>query len=250
MQKIIAISIFSIFFIGCASRTTTHNIERAQYLLDIGTTFLVKGKYPDALRNLLEAKRIEPRSPDIRNNLGLTYFVMKKYDLALPEFQEALALKPNFTDARNNLGGLYIAVGNYPQALKELKIASEDLTYPQMQKVYNNIGLAFYRSNNFSKARDAFQKALIYQGENCQSLVFLGRSYYALEKYKEAVESLDRSVETCAGNMKEESFFYSGLSLLKFGQKEKAAGRFREVLGLFPKGMYAKQAQELLGVIK
>jgi len=224
--------------------------EKAEYLLEIGTSLVVNGKYQDALRNLLEAKLLKPESPEIRNNLGLTYFVLKKYDLALPEFQRALELKADYTDARNNLGAFYIAVGKYPQAIKELTVASEDLTYRQQEKVFSNIGLAHYRQNDFTKARDAFGKALSYQNQNCQALTYLGKSYFSLANYNLAVESLDRAVQNCAGSQKEEGYFYSGLSLLKAGEKEKAAGRFREVLGEFPKGPYAKKAQELLGVIK
>lgn len=235
---------------ACMTRTSSKSVEQAQYLQEIGTSFLMGGKYQDALRNLRESIRLNPNVPEVHNNLGLTYFSMGKYDLALPEFKEALKLDSNYTDARNNLGGLYLALAKYKLALAELKTASQDLTYLQLDKVFNNIGLTYYRTNEFEKAKNAFKQALVYQSKNCQALTYLGRSYYALEKYKEAVESLDQAVQACSDPYREECFFYSGLSLIKIGDKEKAAGRFREVLGLYPKGTYAAKAKQLLEIVQ
>ena len=88
-----------------------------------------------ALRNLLEARRLDHSNPFIRNNLGLTYFALQKYDQAYVEFKAAINIKNTFTDARNNLGGVLIAVGKYDQAIEELERATADLTYLKLEKV-------------------------------------------------------------------------------------------------------------------
>jgi type IV pilus assembly protein PilF len=233
--------------VGCGvAPIASKDKEKANYHLEIGTSFLLNGRNADALRSLLEGRRLDPDSPEIRNNLGLAYFSLNKYDLAHAEFTKALELSPNYTDARNNLGGVLLASGKTADAIKILNKASQDLTYTQLQKVFNNLGLAYFRLNEFEKSKSAFQKALSYEPGNCQALTYLGRSYYDLTQYEPAVESLDRAVQTCTDPYKEESVFYSGLSLLKRGQKSEAAGRFREVLGQYPKGIYANKARELL----
>ena len=237
---------------GCAAKKKiSKDKEQAQYYLQIGTSYLMNGKNQLALRNLLEAKRLAPNSPVVANNLGLTYFGLQKYDNAYEEFRMALKVHSNYTDARNNLGAVFIAVGKYPQAITELERASSDLTYLQLEKVFNNLGLAHFRNNDYIKARAAFKQALRYQDKNCQSNYYFGRSNYSLKKFKLASESLDRAVKLCEKSADQDGvFFYSGLSRMKLGEKELAAGRFREVINLYPSSNYAKKAKQLLEMLQ
>ena len=238
--------------LGCATRQkAAKDQEQAQYYLQIGTSYLLTGKNQLALRNLLEAQRLAPNSPVIANHLGLTYFGLQKYDNAYAQFRKALKIKSNYTDARNNLGAVFIAVGKYEQAIEELERASTDLTYLQLQKVFNNLGLAHFRSNSYVKAQAAFRQAMKYQERNCQSNYYFGRSNYSLKKFKIASESFDRAVKLCEKTSEQDGvFFYSGLSRMKLGEKELAAGRFREVINLYPSSNYAKKAKQLLEMLQ
>jgi tetratricopeptide (TPR) repeat protein len=236
---------------GCAAKLKQKNQEKAQYYLQIGNSYLANGKYQLALRNLLEAKRLVPSSPVVMNSLGLAYFGLEKYDNAYAQFKEALKIESQYTDARNNLGGVLIAVGNYQKAIEVLEEASADLTYLFLDKVYNNLGLANFRAGDYLKAKAAFAKALQFKDKNCQSNYYFGRSTYSLNDYKKASESFDRAVKVCPkSNNQQEAYFYSGLSRMKLGEKELAAGRFREVLKLYPSSSYAKKAKQLLEMLQ
>lgn len=237
--------------LGCGgAKKIQKDQQKAIYYLEIGTTFLVKGKYQLALRNYLESIRLNPNNPVARNNLGLTYFGLKRYDQAYKELRTALKLESEYTDARNNLGGVLIAVGKYSEAIEVLERASADLTYLSLEKVHNNLGLAHFRSGDFLKAKASFRKALSFQDRNCQSNYYFGRSVFGLKEFKSAAESFERAVKLCPKANRDGAFFYSGLSQMKMGQKELAAGRFREVLELYPESTYAKKAKQLLEILQ
>lgn len=240
----------AVSFTGCAAKKKQKDQERAQYLLQIGNSYLSKGKNQLALRHFLEAQKLAPDSAVVCNNLGLTYFGLKKYDNAYAEFKKALKIQDNYTDARNNLGGVLIAVGNYPQAVDVLEKATTDLTYLSLDKVYNNLGLAHFRSRDFLKAKAAFKKALSFQDRNCQSNYYYGRAAYSMNGFKEAAESFDRTVKICKKSSEiDGAYFYSGLTRMKLEEKELAAGRFREVISLYPTSTYAKKAKQLLEML-
>lgn len=226
------------------------NENKATLHLQLGTSFLLKGNYPQALRELIEAERLNPNDPIIQNNLGLAYLVRSKYDDAEKRFKIALELNPKYTDARNNLGRLYIDVGMYDKAINELEIAAADLTYEQPEKSWANLGQALFLKKDYEKAKIALQKSLKERRDSCFTMNFYGRTLFEMQNYKTAAESLDQAVRLCEKTKFEEPSFYSALSFYKLGDTDKARARFEEFLQLYPKSHYTSKAQEMLEILK
>jgi type IV pilus assembly protein PilF len=194
--------------------------------------------------------RIDGDSAVIQNNLGLAFLVREKFDEAERRFLKAISLKEDYTDAKNNLGRLYVDVGLYKKAISVLEPATNDLTYEQPEKTWSNLGLAFFMSGNYSKAKESFQKSLRDRKDSCFTMNYYGRSLFELKNYRPAAESLDRAVKLCEKDEFEEPHFYSGLSYFKLGEVDLARARLNAMIQLFPKGRLSKQAKDMLETIK
>jgi type IV pilus assembly protein PilF len=250
-MKFITSLILTLSLVACAtSGKEDPATTKALLHLQVGTAHLMKGNYPLALKELLEAERLDPKEPTIQNNLGLAYLVREKYDDAEKHFKNALELNNNYTDARNNLGRLYIDVGLYPKAIQELETAAADLTYEQPEKSWSNLGQAYFMATQYQKAKLAFQNSLKNRHGSCFTMNYYGRALFELKEFKTAAESLDQAVKLCEKSNFDEPHFYSAMSFYKLGRVEQARARCQEILQLYPNSLYAKKARELLEIMQ
>ena len=234
-------------FVGCASQQKK---ETASLHQQMGRAFLTSSNYASAIKEFIVADEFDPNNAKIKNDLGLAYMLREKYDLAEREFKKALALENEYTDARNNLGWLLVQQKNYDAAIAELLIARRDLTYQDGAKVLLNLGIAYFHKKEFLKARDSFFEALKDQRENCQMHSWYGRSLFELQQFEDGAKSLDRAVGFCKRLGFDEPHYYSALSYLKLKDISRAEARLEEVIKLYPKGNYQRQAQDTLEIIR
>ncbi len=241
--------LLAIFLTGCTT-VSAGDRKKANLYLELGTSYLIHGDYPLALKALLRSEHLDPTNASTENNLGLTYYVMQHFDQAQIHFKKALQIRPDFTEAENNLGRLYIDVGLYKKAIYELKIATADLTYTSAAKAWSNLGQAYFLSGEFSEAEGAFRKSLQTRHDDCSTLDFYGRTLFELHDYRPAAESLDQAIGVCGRSKFDEPHFYSGMSFYKLGDIDKARARLNELVSLFPQSQYAPQAKKMLEILK
>ncbi len=235
--------------LGCATKSADTQ-KRAVYHLQIGSGHLTKGNYPAALGEFLKAEELDSGNPQIHNQLGLAYFLRGHYDKARTHFREALNLNGKFTEARNNLGRTLIEVGQFKSAIDELKTASKDLLYGEPDKIYANLGLAYFKMANYSEAEKNFLESLKLRRQNCLAQAYYGRSLYELSAFEKAAESLDQAMTTCKSVKLEDPYYFSAMSYVKIGQREQAVARLEEGLAAFPNGEYAAKARSMLDLLK
>ena len=225
------------------------NKKRASLYFQIGNDLLEQKNYPDALTNLLEADKLDPENPYIMNSLGMLYFAREKYDLAANYIQRAIKADPKYTDARSNLGRIYIAQGKYERAIAETKRALKDLTYNQPEKAHTNLGLAYFRKNNFKDAREQFLQALKLNKDYCPAYNHYGKTLMKLKQFDDASGVFDRGIKVCQ-HSPEEVHYLSGLSYYQRGKKDMALIRLKEVAKLYPGSEYSEKSRSLLKVIE
>jgi type IV pilus assembly protein PilF len=243
---------------GCASSKPNRDKENANLHLQMGTTLFTNKKYPEALRELLAAEKLDPSNATVQNNLALTYFVRDRFDIAQTHVDRAIALNPAYTEARNNRARILIERGLYSEAIDEAKRATDDLTYQTPIRSWTNISLAYFRKGDFKSARDAATAALKIERTSCFAQTILGRSLLELgllEKrgtilLKDAAETLDRAIVACRAEGLDEAAYFAGLAHYKLGKSATAVARLQEVLHDYPEGRYAKKAESLLEIIK
>src|SRR5512140_1557976 len=114
MAKLLLL-VLTVAVLSCSSADIRK--EQAQLHLRIGTSHLIKGHYPQAMSELLDAERLDPENDVIQNNLGLAFFVRHEYDTAQQHINHAIKLNPQYSDARNNLGRVYIELARYDDAI-------------------------------------------------------------------------------------------------------------------------------------
>lgn len=237
-------------FSGCASAKKQ---DEAQLHARIGTALLTQGHYPEALRELLNAEKLDPSSAPIQNNLGLAYFMREKPALAAEHLERAVFLDKTYSEARNNYGRVLIELGKYDEAVKQLQLVIDDLTYPDPAKALVNMGLAHFRRGRFPEARTQFSKAITISRENCLAQTYYGRSLFELAQFQAAAQALDNATIVChAGNGRDfdEAQYYGGLAYYKLGKTSAAVSRMEDVMKDAPEGRYAKKAESLLKLMK
>ena len=242
-----------VFLTGFVILTGCSNLElqqdKAQLHLRIGTSLLIKGRYPQALTELLEAEKLDGSDPTIQNNLGLAYFVRKEYEQAEMHIKKALVLNPKYSDARNNLGRVYIEIARYDDAVRELLPVTKDLTYPTPEKAYVNLGLANLKKGDVATAQTMFKKSIEANSRFCPGYNYYGQSLFQQQKYESAIDAFDSALRLCDGNY-DEAHYYSALCYFKIGEKEKAEARFQEVIKLYPESEYAAKSKAMLKIIR
>jgi type IV pilus biogenesis/stability protein PilW len=243
-----SVPLFFIGFAGCA--TSQNHKEEAELYLRLGTSFLEQQNYPQALRELLNAERIDPENELVQNNLGLVYFLRDKYDVAKQHLQLAIKLAPKYSDAHNNYGVLLIETGHYDEALSQLQFVVSDLTYGNPARAWINMGRAYFLKNDFNQAKKSLAQAIRFDRDNCAAHTLYGRSLLELKDFKAAARSLDDAIIICKPQKFEEAHYFSGLSHYKLGQASAAVARMEEVIKMNPEGAYAHKAESLIKLIK
>ena len=88
----------------------------------LGREYFERGFYQDAIRELLEAVKLNPSFPDLHNQLGLALSMNGDREEAVEEFRRALEINPNYVEARLNLSIVYNEMGRYEDALREFNV--------------------------------------------------------------------------------------------------------------------------------
>ncbi len=243
--RVLAQVVVALLVTSCGSKSK-HDPVRAELHLRNGTGLLEKRQYPAALRELLEANRLDSNSAVIKNNLGTAYFLRSRYKEAEDYYREALAMEPKYTDARNNLGRLLIELNRIPEAVTELKKASEDLTFLNPEKPLANLGLAYFKTRDYRTAQKILTDSLALRRDHCQTLNLFGRTYFELSEFAKAATALDQAAKSCLNENFDEPFYFSALSYLRMGRKSEAIARLEEALSKYTHGGYTEKTRQLL----
>lgn len=91
-------------------------IER---LIDVGTDFVIAGKYDLAIDNFSKAIKLNPNFAEAYNHRGAAYSNKGDVDRAILDFTKALELKPNFYVALLNRSTAYATRKKYKLAIAD-----------------------------------------------------------------------------------------------------------------------------------
>lgn len=223
--------LISLFFLilGCASNGPSKE-DLAQVHFRVGTSYLEKGLFPEALKELLEAQDLNPREALIQNNLGLTYFMRERYELAETHLRRAVQMNGQFTDAKNNLARVLIEQKKYKEARYFLTKVFDDLTYPQPGKAYINLGLSHFREGNFVAAKEAFLKSIGFDRESCLAQNYYGRSLLELNEHSKAIQAFDQATGFCSKMNFDEPIYFSAIAYYRMGDVTKARSRLESLI--------------------
>lgn len=181
------IIILPFFFTACKTTPDRASNNPAINKRNMGEANMLQGNYTAALKELLDAEKLNPQDPVIQNYLGITYKNKNMPDKAIEHFNKALSLKPNYSVARNNLGTVYLDKEEWDIAIGYFKSVLDDVLYMTPHFPLSNIGWAYFNKGDFSTAKSYYLKALEIQPDFIIALNGLGQIHMALKDYEQAV---------------------------------------------------------------
>ncbi len=249
MKFIIIILVTVLAASGCSSSGKDRK-ERASLHLQIGTGYLERGAYPQAMTELSRAEQLDDSNPFILNNLGIAYYLRGRLKPAEDRFKKAIKIEPRFSEAKNNLARTLIDQDRPDEALKILREVEGDLTYPSPEKTLSNFGLAYFSKGSYQKAEDYLLRSIQIRRDSCTTVNLYGRTLLEMKRLKQSAEMLDRAIEFCRSSKFEEPLYFSAMSYFSLGEKEKSRARLEELLKDYPQSKYVAKAKGMLELLE
>lgn len=157
--------------------------QNVDILSALAITYDMKGDTTMAFQVYHEAIKHNPDNVDLLFNLGRLYFMRGDHSSAISYFDKVIAMNPNDFESNLNIGNAYLSIAEKMD--KERKAKEEKLdkelpderakvkslyakVIPYLQKaleakpeqagVWNNLGVAYIRSDQMEKGKEAFKK--------------------------------------------------------------------------------------------
>ncbi len=167
-----------------ASKHENIAVSRARF--DLGLSYLKERQTIQALREFIEAEKLNPDDPEIQNTLAMTYFEKKVYDKAEEHLRKALIADPKYSEAWNNLGTVYRHMGQPDEAVNCYEKALEDVLYVTPERALFNLGMIYFERGLYTKALEYFVQAYEANKLFAVTRYYLGVTNMKLGRKKEA----------------------------------------------------------------
>jgi tetratricopeptide (TPR) repeat protein len=117
--------------------------------------------------------------------------------LAIRHFQTAIRLKPEFYAAHNNLGAAYLNEGRWDDAISVYQELVGKIRYATPGHGHNNLGWAWFKKGDHTKAEGSFRLALTLNPRLCQAYNNLGQTLFEQNKLEQSEKYLLRGIRRC-----------------------------------------------------
>lgn len=184
---------------GAASQAEDSSRKSAQQWMAEGHKAQRAGKQIEAIRDFLNAQRLEPASPAPVYYLGMSFFLIgwsendtTYYDRAARHFKAAIELDPKYDRAEFMLGVMDVVHFNLQQAEPHLQRAIA--LNPQNPFYHLHYGILLGRMGKYDQAVQEMLKAEKLDANYAQSFFSLGQLYAQMNQYPQARPQLERAV--------------------------------------------------------
>jgi Tfp pilus assembly protein PilF len=140
-----------------AERATLLEPSSAEALEVLGRVHLHRNDLDQALSAFLSAIAIRPQNASLMANAGYVFLQRGDLPQARRYLERAVAIDDSIAEARNNLGVTLARMGERDRALREFMAVNDPAA------AFNNLGVVYLAQRDWSKARDAFRRALSLQ---------------------------------------------------------------------------------------
>ena len=195
----------------------------------LGIAYLKAGKLDEASAWFRRLESTMGESAALHMLFGRAYLVAKIPQQAIPEFREAIKLDPRYPRAHGFLGYAYLEhyqEEGYPQAREEFE--KEVKVHPDEYQVQELLGIANVNLRDFPAAETALLHAVRLRPQEASLYLYLGETYAATNRTKEAVEVLQKYV-TMVGDPQEDklrevsrAYYLLGQNLRRLGREEES----------------------------
>lgn len=243
--RTLCLLVFSVLVLtSCASKESNLKQKQADLYFGAGTQSLIDRQYTDALKNLLEANKLNPNSSEILNNLGMAYYFKGERDIAVSHLKQALKINDENSDARINLASIYFKDKNYDEAEKIYKQVLRDLTYDKQARTHYNLGMLYLAKQDSVAAENYFKKSINEDDNYCPSYYQLGLIQYNRRQFNSSLKNFkEASMGACYENAG--PHYYQALTMIELKRYDDARIKLDEIDTRFKKSVYATKARAL-----
>jgi len=242
------IIVFSLI-LGCGTKRITKE-QQSRVHMDLGIAYIKSRQYTPALRELMAARKMNPKDAEVHYYMGLTYYGKGLNDDAAKEFKKALSLNPEYPEAHNYLGTVYLEMELYDKAIKEFSLALENVLYDTPAVSLNNIGWSYYKKGNNKRAIEHYSKALRKEPDTILIPIIhnnIGLAHLDEYNIDAALLHFTRALEIAPSLA--EPRYWLGICYLKKGLTRSAIKAFKTVVGINAESKFGLLARERLNVL-
>ncbi|WP_321419147.1 tetratricopeptide repeat protein [uncultured Desulfobacter sp.] len=206
--------------------------------IGLGRAYYNLQEYTEARQNfqkVLTLKVVENSHAVAKKMLGFTAYKLEEKKTAEKYFQEYITIAPERHVALRNIGRFYWEEDDYEPAEHYLQLAISEK--PQYARAWNNIGWVYGEISRYSKMKDAFEKAVAYQDHpGGQDYIGLGEAYYNMQEYTEAKQRFQKALTLkVEENSHADAKRWLGFTAYKLGKEQTAEKYFQEYIAIAPK---------------
>jgi serine/threonine-protein kinase len=154
----------------------------------------VTNRYDEGLRELQQARDLDPLSPTIRVYVSQNYFFTRQYDAAGAHLRDALALNPDHALVLHSLGELSLAQENWKEAVTFLE---QSIARPGAQSSHYlaMLGIGYARANRRADAVNVLSRLDERVAQDLVSAFDMAALQLALGAKDQALVWLERGYE-------------------------------------------------------
>ena len=222
--------------------------DKARYHYLLGMTSLSEKNPTGALKEFLEAERLDDRDHKIQAGLAQAYWDKKAFELAEKHFLNAIKLSKGDPLYYNNMGALYLTMGRYDDSISAFRAAAENLLFDRPEMAWTGIGFAYVQKGDYPAAYGAYKKATEVNPRFYLASFRLGELYYNQDRPVEALDAFTRVLELSPNFV--QGHYWQGLVYMKMKDTAKAKLAFTEVVRLAPGTDTARLASNYLKILQ
>jgi type IV pilus biogenesis/stability protein PilW len=220
--------------------------ERAQLLIEAANGSLIENDPIGALQFLERAEALDPAYGPIYHAKALAFAARKDFPQALKEMKRAVDIDPENPFALNTYGKFLIDAGRLDEAEAPLLKAGNNVTFRESYKANTNLGILYYRKNEFDKAEARFQKAINDDAANaCIAYYYKGHIAVRRNQIAEAEKLYERATEKQCSAFAD-AHLALGMMYERQGKVEQARKKYLELNQNFPEAKASESAKERL----
>ena len=240
LSKVMRAVLVGTLLLTAACVTTTNDPEKNADLkkaeethIAAGEGYLRRGDKDSARRHFSKALTYNANSAGANNGMALVYQREQEWSLAEEHFRRALRADPKFSQARYNYASLLFTRERYEEAAEQLKIAAEDVDYPNRHAAMANLGVIELKRGNEDEALRLLKQAVSIQYRLPFAHLELADTYFQRKEYSLSKFHYDQYNKMVPRQSSRS--LWLGIRLERiFGDKDKEASYTMALKNLYP----------------
>ena len=227
---------------------------------NLGLSLMGLDRFEEAEVAFGRALQIDPRDRNGHQNLGELMKKQGRYDEAVEQYLRALETDPDFALGWAGLADAHLLAGRHEEAAeaarKSLSIDSDSPNTAALHSLLGRASTATIHSRaetlrgqqRHDEALALYREALELDAEFAPAIAGMGIAFFELERYEEAIESMQRAL-VLVPELPEASSLHrlTGRALQELGRPGEAAAQFARTLELDPRDT---EALDRLGFLR